>query len=283
MISKIRKLIRTLLIFSFAATCLFQIGCQKQKSDLTIFDLRCEYLNNPLGINSVNPGLSWKIKSNKNGTSQSAYQLLVSSDSTLLTEQNADVWNSGKVSSSTSLLVPYNGKQLASRSLVYWKVRIWDETGNVSDWSEVATFSVGLLEKTDWSADYIGLPQNVEISESPMLRKTFTLSGSGEKVLLYVNSLGYHEIYLNGVKFGEDVLSPAVSQFDKRSQVITYDVSTYLKTGENDMVIWLGMGWYSKGLPGVVHGGPLVKAQLEQLESGKWNTILKTDETWLVE
>ncbi len=280
MISKIKKPIRNLLIFSFAATCLLTMSCQKQKSDLNLFDLRCEYLSNPLGINNVNPGLSWKITSNKNGTSQSAYQLLVASKSTLLTEQNADLWNSGKVSSSTSLLVPYNGKQLASRSLVYWKVRIWDETGNVSDWSEVAAFSVGLLEKNDWSADYIGVPQNDEISESPMLRKTFTLSGTEEKVLLHVNSLGYHEIYLNGVKVGEDVLSPAVSQFDKRSQVLTYDVSSYLKTGGNDLVIWLGMGWYSKGLPGVVHGGPLVKAQLEQLESGKWNTILKTDETW---
>ncbi|MBK6283873.1 MAG: hypothetical protein IPF54_15565 [Draconibacterium sp.] len=123
------------------------MSCQKQKSDLNLFDLRCEYLSNPLGINNVNPGLSWKITSNKNGTSQSAYQLLVASKSTLLTEQNADLWNSGKVSSSTSLLVSYNGKQLASRSLVYWKVRIWDETGNVSDWSEVAAFSVGLLEK----------------------------------------------------------------------------------------------------------------------------------------
>jgi alpha-L-rhamnosidase len=79
---------------------------------------------------------------------------------------------------------------------------------------------------------------------------------------------------------GEDVLSPAVSQFNKRSQVITYDVSPYLKTGENDLIIWLGMGWYSYGLPGVVHKGPLVKAQLEQLKSGKWNSLLKTDESW---
>jgi alpha-L-rhamnosidase len=280
MITKIKKSMRMLLILSVAATCLVQVSCQKQKSEVSTFDLRCEYLSNPLGINNVNPGLSWKIKSDKNGASQSAYQLLVAGDSTLLTEQNADLWNSGKVSSTASLLVPYDGKQLASRSLAWWKVRVWDENGNASPWSEAAIFSVGLLENTDWSADYIGMPEDDGISESPMLRQTFTLSEPGEKVLLYVNSLGYHEIYVNGKKVGEDVLSPAVSQFDKRSQAIAYDVSAYLKTGENDLIIWLGSGWYSYGLPGVVHKGPLVKAQLEQLKSGKWQAVVKTDETW---
>jgi len=271
---------RNLLILFIIISVLLQVSCQKQKNDSTIFDLRCEYLNNPLGINNVNPGLSWKIKSQKNGTSQLAYQLLVASDSTLLTEQNADLWNSEKVSSSVSVLVPYHGKRLTSRSAAYWKVRVWDENGNISQWSKVASFTIGLLKNTDWSADYIGLPEKNKISESPMLRKTFTLSESGEKVLFYVNSLGYHEIYLNGVKVGENVLSPAVSQFNIRSRVITYDVSSYLKKGENDVVIWLGRGWYSYGLPGVVHKGPLVKAQLEQLKSGKWDTFLVTDEGW---
>jgi alpha-L-rhamnosidase len=117
MISNIRKLTHNPLILSLALTCLVLMSCQKQKSDLTIFDLRCEYLSNPLGINTVNPGLSWKIKSEKNGTSQSAYQLLVASDSSLLNDKDADLWNSDKVSSSASLLVPYTGKQLNSRSL----------------------------------------------------------------------------------------------------------------------------------------------------------------------
>jgi len=141
MILKIRKLTRNLLVLLIAAICFLTISCQKKESDLTIADLRCEYLNNPLGIDNIKPGLSWKIKSGKNGTSQSAYQILAATESNLLTEQNADLWNSGKVSSSSGLLVSYNGKELASRSLVYWKVRVWDENGNASDWSEVATFS----------------------------------------------------------------------------------------------------------------------------------------------
>ena len=280
MILKKINLTRTLLVLLITATCLVQMSCRKQENDSAVYDLRCEYLRNPLGINSLNPGLSWKVKSGKNGTSQSAYQLLVASDSTLLTEQNTDLWNSNKVSSSTGLLVSYNGKPLVSRSLAWWKVRVWDENGMVSPWSEVAVFSVGLLNKTDWKADYIGLTEKDETFECPMLRKTFTISEPGEKVLLHVNSLGYHEIYLNGKKVGEDVLSPAVSQFNKRSQVITYDVSAYLEAGENDLIIWLGRGWYNYGLPGVVHKGPLVKAQLDQLVSGNWNTLFGTDETW---
>lgn len=261
---------------------LFLIGtsCTRMENSIEIYDLRCEYLTNPLGIGTVLPGLSWKILAEKNGTEQTAYQIIAASDSILLTETDADLWNSGKISSSASLLVPYNGNPLDARSVVYWKVRIWDENGTVSNWSSVAGFTVGLLDKSNWNSEYIGLPEVNEMPESPMLRKSFTLSSSGGKLLLYVNSLGYHEIYVNGKKVSEDVLSPAVSQFDKRSQSITYDVSEYARQGENDLIIWLGRGWYSMGLPGVVNKGPLVQAQLEQLNAGKWNTIMVSDETW---
>lgn len=267
-------------IFFIVMIILFGSCCKQNESSLAIYDLRCEYLTNPLGIGMVTPGLSWKIKSEIIGTEQIAYQVIAASDSILLTETDADLWNSGKVNSSASLLIPYNGNPLNSRSVVYWKVRIWDENDNVSDWSNVTGFTVGLLQNEDWDSEYIGLPEIGGIVESPMLRKAFTVTSPGDKLLLYVNSLGYHEIYINGEKVGEDVLSPAVSQFDKRSQEITYDVSAYTKMGENDLVIWLGRGWYSWGLPGVVNKGPLVQAQLEQLNAGKWNTILVSDENW---
>ena len=97
---------------------------------------------------------------------------------------------------------------------------------------------------------------------------------------MHVNSLGYHEVYLNGKKVGDAVLAPAVSQFDKRSLSVTYDVTGLLEKGENDFVLWLGKGWYQDGLPGVVNGGPFVRAQLEEFENGEWRTSLITDSNW---
>ncbi len=255
-------------------------GCGKKKSLATIYDLTCENLSDPEGIGTISPSLSWKINSSRNGTSQKAYQVLAASDEKLLNDRDADLWNSGKVKSSSQVLVPYAGQMLKSRSVCYWKVRIWDDKNNVSDWSPVTGFSVGLLGKSDWDAYYIGLSGKENNIISPQLRKTFIIKDIGDKVFLHVNSLGYHEVYLNGVKVGENVLNPAVSQFNKRSYVITYDITRLTKEGRNDIVLWLGHGWYTKGLPGVDYDTPLVKAQAESFKDGKWEIITRTDSTW---
>ena len=233
-----------------------------------------------MGLGTQNPRFSWKTSSERNGTRQVAFQLLVASDSALLNEESADLWNSGRIISPGSVLVPYKGKELNSRSVGYWKVRMWDEKGKKSPWSNNARFTVGLNATSDWEAEYIGLPEENDKPESPLLRASFDLPEAGQQLLLYVNSLGYHEIYLNGKKVGNHVLVPAVSQFNKRSLVITYDITAEAKQGKNDLIIWLGRGWYSMGLPGVVNKGPLVKAQLEQLRDGQWKVVLATHKTW---
>ncbi|HPT21675.1 MAG TPA: family 78 glycoside hydrolase catalytic domain [Bacteroidales bacterium] len=272
---KIRSLLSIQIIILLLLT-----GCLTHKQEISINDLRCENLSDPLGISTTLPRLSWKIKSGRNGTSQKAYQILAASDAGLLDEKNADLWNSGKVVSSETILVPYKGKELTSRSICYWKVRLWDESDIVTEWSSVSFFSIGLLNKPDWKAAYIGLPDNQGDSVCPQLRKTFNIADTGEKTFLQVNSLGYHEVYLNGKKVGDKVLTPAVVQFNKRSQVLTYDISPLIKKGKNDLVIWIGKGWYSKGLPGVVDGGPFVRAQIDQLNGSGWNTIVSTDSSW---
>jgi len=242
---------------------LFIVGCEK-KSDIVVDELRCENLENPLGIDTTVPRFSWKIKSDKNGTEQKAFQLLVARDRSKLKEEKADLWDSGKIESSSGIWVVYKGEVLGSGMVGYWKVRVWDESGNVSPWSELAEFSIGLLNENDWHASYIGIPSDTGFNECPQLKKSFNLDHVGERMFLHVNSLGYHEVHLNGEKVGEGILSPAVSQFDKRSLAITYDVSSFLKKGNNDLILWLGSGWYNEGFPGVTNQGPAVKAQLEQ-------------------
>jgi len=250
--------------------------------DTELHDLRCENLINPLGIATVSPGLSWKIKGERNGIVQKAYQILAASDSLLLNENQADLWNTGKVVSESTVLVAWKGSKLAPRSVVYWKVRIWNENNQATDWSQITGFSVGLLAGEDWHASYIGMPLQYGNPESPLLRKQFKISGKAAKRLVYINSLGYHELFINGKKVGDGILAPAVSQFNKRSLSLTYDVSPYLKDGENDLVIWLGRGWYTADLPGVAYNGPVVKARMEELVNGKWSTLATTDSTWAV-
>lgn len=264
----------TILIFLFVIS-----GCGKH--DFVVSDLLCEGLVNPMGIDKTSPRFSWKTISTKNGTEQKAFQLLVASSLDLLKEGQADLWDSGKVESANSVFVSYQGKSLQPGFPAVWKVRVWNETGAVSTWSQPASLNIGLLSETDWQASYIGFPTEAGYRECPQVFQSFNLDDTAGKFLLHVNSLGYHEVYLNGEKAGNGILTPAVSQFDKRSLINTYDVTSLVKKGRNDLMLWLGSGWYTEGLPGVVSSGPLVKAQLEKIENSRKEIILATDSTWL--
>lgn len=254
----VEKLVCSLIFLSI-------FGCSTSNIS-KIVDLKCENLRAPLGINTVHPRFNWKNISDKKGTQQTAYQILVASSIRNLNEEKADLWNSGKVASPSNILIDYQGNPLRSRELLYWKIRTWDENGNVSKWSETAKFSIGVLDESDWGASYIGYPTENGFQHCPQFRKVFSIEGLNKKdtYLLHINSLGYHEVFINGQKISNDVLSPAVSQFNKRSLINTYDVTPYITAGENNLIIWLGSGWYSKGLPGVVGEGPSVKALLEK-------------------
>lgn len=271
---------KTSIIYWVSAFLLTVLGACSSRPSLVVKELQCEKLVNPLAIDQTKPYLSWQLETNENAVHQSAYQILAATDEDLLTEEKADLWNSGKVESLESAWVLYQGDELSSKSFVYWKVRVWDSDDKASDWSETACFGIGLLNPSDWKAAYIGSDTLSGKPQSPLLWKHFQWDQKGTKAFLHVNSLGYHEVYLNGKKVGDAVLAPAVSQFDKRSLVVTYDVTDLLEKGENDLVLWLGKGWYQDGLPGVVKGGPFVRVQLEEFEDGEWRTSLVTDSTW---
>ena len=161
-------------------------------SALQVGELRCESLVNPLGIDNTSPHLSWILTSNEQGEEQHAYQVLVASSEKLLSERKADLWNSGKIVSKQSTGLLYQGKPLTSKDMAYWKVRVWDKEGKATDWSKPACFAIGLLKPKDWKAQYIGIEPTGDEPKSPQFRKTFLWKRSEEKVLLHVNSLGYH-------------------------------------------------------------------------------------------
>ena len=268
------RLLSMVLAYAFTA-------CQ-DPSLLTVDDLKCELLESPLAIDNTSPHFSWKMIGKQNGVASTAYQILVATELDKLNEQDADLWNSDKVSSADVISVVYQGKPLVSRSLAYWKVRVWNQNGEPSKWSEPALFGVGLLDEQEWAnAFFIGIEQSDKKTQiTPLMRKRFTYEPGDEDVLLYVNSLGYHEAYVNGKPVSDAVLAPAVSQFGKRSQIVAYNVTPLLKKGENELVLWTGIGWYQTHNKAVVPGGPYVRAQMDAITPQGAKTLVVTDDTW---
>ena len=136
-----------------AAVCCFAAQVQ---GAMGVANLRAEYRVNPLGLDSPQPRLSWIVTAEERGQKQSAYQILVAGDEKLLAPGQADLWDSGEVKSDQSNQVAYQGKPLASLTRCVWKVRVWDQAGKPSEWSTVASWTMGLLKPTDWKAKWIG-------------------------------------------------------------------------------------------------------------------------------
>jgi Alpha-L-rhamnosidase N-terminal domain/Bacterial alpha-L-rhamnosidase concanavalin-like domain len=266
------------------ATALFGAA---ETTDLAVQGLRCEYLSNPLGIDVLKPRLSWMVTPTPGARGQSAYRVLVASSPAILQKDQGDLWDSGRVASAQSTWVEYGGKELDSGRRAYWKVRVWSGAGRPSSWSTPATWSMGLLHSSDWHSKWIGVrrPDGTDPGAPfpfPWLRKTFTLTAKPARAVAYVNALGYYELYINGRKVDDYVLSPAVSDYSKRNLYVAHDVADYLVPGRNVVALWLGRGWYVKGHPGVIHDGPLVRAQIEIAFGDRRTTAVATDETWRV-
>lgn len=264
-----------LLFFFLVVNVLFSCQQLTDYSRLQIEKLTCEYLENPAGIDIVKPRLSWQILSNQRGEEQGAYHVLVASSPDNLTQDIGDLWDSGKEKSDQSIHVEYDGKALESGMSCYWKVRVWDKDDKQTRWSQPAKWSMGLLNPEDWTAQWIGSPDSVT---APYYRHSFELDNRPEHASIYLASLGYYELYLNGKKVGNEVLAPAVSNFGERTYYQTYDVAVYLKKGKNSIGIWMGTGWYSPGYPGVKHDSPVVRAQLDI--SGTKQQRIITDSSW---
>jgi len=143
-----KSILRILILFLLASAC-------TEKKQKTVVNLRSEYKTNPLGIDILKPRFFWQIKDARRGASQSAYQILVSSSAKKLQQDEGDVWNSGKVVSDQSAHVVYSGSELISYKTYYWKVKIWDENGIASNFSDLAQWEMGILNKQEWQANWI--------------------------------------------------------------------------------------------------------------------------------
>ena len=252
----------------------------------SITHLHCEYRQNPLGIDVKQPRLSWRMTSKRPGARQTAYQLLVSSSPDLLQSNQANLWNTGRITSDQSIHVAYAGPALRSRQRVYWRVIVWDELNQRWE-SELAWFEMGLLTSTDWQADWIGptfrggaysnLP-------APYVRRAFTLPDQVRSARLYVTALGLYECSLNGQQIGDDVFSPGWTDYRQRVQYNVYDVTAFLRPGDNVLGAILGDGW-AVGRVGMssrqlYFDRPRFLAQLEITMMDNKVVMIASDQLW---
>lgn len=248
--------------------------------------LRTEYFTNPIGIDAKSPRLSWLLPSGIQGLTQTAYQIIASSLPIKDGEESGDFWDSGKIQSDESIQIPYGGRALTSRNRVYWKVRFWDHNGKASNWSEAAYFETGLMNEKDWTAQWIGghlIGGPKTTIPVPMVRKSFKVEEKIKSARLYITALGLYECSINGKRIGDYLLCPGWTDFTKRVAYQAFDVTGYLKKGENVIGALIGDGWYAGFLRGQrQHYGRQSKliAQLEiELENGT-RTVVNTDSSW---
>jgi len=259
-------------------------------AQLTVGGLRVEYLTNPIGIDVVQPRLSWRLASTERNTLQAAYQLQVGTSESSLTRGANLLWDSGKITSDASVFVDYAGPPTVSRTRYYWRVRVWDASGRASPWSPVAFWETGLLQLADWTAQWIGpppTPSDSLPSPSPLLRRAFRIDDRVRSARLYVTSLGLYEVYLNGQRVGDQLFTPGWTSYRRRLQYQTYDVTPLLRPGANVVGAMLGDGWY-RGHLGFfgqrnLYGRRLaLRAQLEiRDESGRTQRIV-SDTGWKI-
>ena len=217
-----------------------------------VHDLRCEYQDNPLGIDIAQPRLSWKLASAQRGVVQSAYQIRVTDTSDVL-------WETGKVLSHQSIHVPYGGSVLHSGQRCTWRVRVWNGNDRPSAWSEPAWWEMGLLHPSDWHAHWIapGWQEDPNTQRPcPYLRTTFSVDGPVSRARAYITSLGLYELFLNGQRVGDAYFTPGYTSYHRRLQYQTYDITALLQQNENAIGVILGDGWYRGKLGSGPGGSP---------------------------
>ncbi len=192
---------------------------------------------NPIGFHDATPCFSWRLPLGLE--KQTAYQIKV--------EAGDSQWDSGWVESDQSVWVPYAGEKLNSRQRAEWCVRFRDENGRESEWSESASFELGLLDSDDWQASWIRPSQEVAYSLEPVafMRREFAMAGELERARLHVTARGVFEISLNGEKVGNDHFANGWTAYENRLDALTYDVTKQLRAGDNRILAKLGSGWFA--------------------------------------
>lgn len=278
--------------YYFFICALASLSCTAPSNDWNISGLRVEHLEAPVGIDVASPRFSWKLTADRRGEYQSAYRILVASSEDDLNRGRGDVWDSGRVNSKDSTLIPYAGPALESARRYFWQVEAWNRDASAHA-AASAFWETGLIDPQRWKAKWIGLDNDALVSEldssakpSPFLRREFSIARSIRRARLYATALGVYELQLNGNRVGSDLLTPGWTDYHVRLQYQTHDVTELLREGDNAIGAVLGDGWYAGTIGWEAkrnHYGPYPLRLLAQLEidySDGTKDIVVTDGAW---
>lgn len=298
---------RLALIWLFSCLLIPSVWAQ-----VTVSQLRCEYVENPLGIETQKPRLSWQLASSQRNQHQTAFRLLVTESPEGLQKERGLVWDSGKQTSNQSLLVPYAGKPLTAAKHYFWKVQVWDKAGKSSPWSAVAFWQMGLPTQADWGrAQWIGLEKmdpakrivpavefgnTLESQHSrpdlvtaqnalPQFRKEIAVPKPVKRATVFISGLGHFDLFLNGNKVGDHVLDPGWTDYNQVAQYVTFDITQQLQQGANALGVMLGNGFFN--IPNerykkliVNYGYPMMIATIRiEYADGTTQTVV-SDPSW---
>lgn len=299
----LRLTIVNVLIFVFLSAC---NNSEKLDDSLTFEELTCEYIESPVGIETLSPRLGWTMISKFNGEKQTAYHILVSDSEEELNRGNGNLWDSGKVLSGKSNNINYAGLELHSATRYFWKVKVWNADKKEQAWSEIQYFETGLFSENDWQgANWIGLtndsrttplksranqtrgmsePRQETSHAAPLFRKEISIEKNIHAAHIYIAGLGYNELYLNGKRIGSAVLNPGQTSYDKRAFYAIYDVTSALKKGKNAVGVMLGNGFYGQnmafGVKFLDYGKPVLKCLLRIDYKDGSTEFITTNDTW---
>lgn len=215
--------------------------------------LTADSMTDPLGLDNPQPVLGWLLSSERRGVVQKAYRIRVATSADVLEGGRGDVWDSGVVQSAESANVRYGGASLRSATRYFWEVRVWDTLGN-SALSPIAWWEMGLLRSADWgNSEWIGGSPigNVHTDaltydrSAPLLRKVFTLHTQPTDARLYISGIGMNVVTINGQRLDDRLLGPPLTNYAKTVPYNVYDVTSFLRDGENSIGVILGKGRFA--------------------------------------
>jgi alpha-L-rhamnosidase len=267
-----RKIIFLFIALTAGLACYAQIKVQHPLTENQV---------DPISIDALSPRLSWQSSAgNKRDVVQTAYEIRIKNSRKL-------VWNSGKVMSDQSVYIPYKGEKLLSGQKYYWQVRVWDNTGKASVWSESASWQMGLLTAADWKAKWItpGFAEDSVMRPSPLFRKAFSLTKKIQSAKAYITAHGLYEAQINGQRVGDAFLTPGWTSYNKRLQYQAYDVTALLQQGENAVGAELGNGWYRGYIgydpkPNLYGKDIALLFQLDVIYTDGTTETITSDESW---
>ncbi|TFG57914.1 MAG: alpha-L-rhamnosidase, partial [Candidatus Aminicenantes bacterium] len=255
--------------------------------------LRCEYLAEPLGVDTPTPRISWLVESPTRGDLQKAFKVLVASARELLQGDIGDFWDTGMIDAEKTASVEYRGEALQSCTRYFWKVRWWNREGAASPWSEPASFVTGFLYEGDWKPKWIASREVREFRSKGTvllghpgaddtqacaiyLRREFRLKEKASLAMVFISGLGHYELRLNGEKVGSSVLDPGWTDYKKKALYASHDV-TALVRDKNAVGVILGNGRHTKSYG---YEPPKLTCRIEvEYESGE-RAVIFSDESW---